>query len=84
MAPTITGKGYWVVMSNGGVFALGDAQHVGDVKGTGRRPVAILAAPSGRGYQILSSDGVVTSLGQVANFGGVPGRQAVALAPALA
>ena len=26
----------------------------------------------------------VTSLGQVANFGGVPGRQAVALAPALA
>ncbi len=71
-------------MSDGGVFAHGDAPHLGDLKGKGRRPVAILGSPTGRGYQILSSDGNVTGFGDTASFGGVPGRQAVALAPALA
>ena len=74
MAPTITGKGYWVVMSNGGVFAHGAParrrrEGHGPPAGGDPRP------PSGRGYQILTSDGVVTSLGEVANFGGVPGRR---------
>ena len=71
-------------MSDGGVFAHGDAPHLGDLKGRGRRPVAILGSPTGRGYQILSSDGNVTGFGDTASFGGVPGRKAVALAATLA
>jgi hypothetical protein len=83
LAPTASGKGYWVVLSDGGVLAHGDAQHHGDLKRTGRKPVAIMGAPNGQGYQILSSDGAVKGFGNVATFGGVQGRTAVALAPTI-
>ena len=62
-----SGKGYWLVASDGGVFAFGDARFAGSRAGLPHAPIIALARnPVGPGY-LLASDN-----GQIFTFGGAP------------
>ena len=60
MAATKDGKGYWLVASDGGIFAFGDAKFHGSM---GRqaseqaRSSGMAADPDGGGYWMVASDG---------------------------
>ncbi|HLF40661.1 MAG TPA: hypothetical protein VI854_04200, partial [Acidimicrobiia bacterium] len=74
MAPTPSGLGYWLVASDGGVFAFGDAAFHGS---TGNlrlnQPIVGLApTPSGGGYWFVASDGGAFAFGD-AGFHGSTG-----------
>jgi hypothetical protein len=71
MAATPTGRGYWFVASDGGIFAEGDAHFFGS---TGAAPpgfpvVGMAATPDGRGYWLATLVGQVYSFGE-ANYEG--------------
>ena len=71
MAATPTGRGYWLVASDGGIFSFGDA---GVLRLDGRDPaeppiVGMAATPTGRGYWLVASDGGIFSFGDAAFFG---------------
>jgi len=75
MAPTPTGKGYWLVASDGGIFAFGDASFLGS---TGafqlNKPIVGMAAtPTGRGYWLVASDGGIFAFGDAAFAGSTGG-----------
>jgi hypothetical protein len=59
------GDGYWVLTSNGGVYAYGNARHVGSFprSGISRVARALRPTPTGKGYWILSSAGSVHAFG---------------------
>ena len=87
MAPTPDGRGYWLVASDGGVFAFGDAGFFGS---TGslvlNRPIVGMAPTTdGRGYWLVASDGGVFTFGDAGFFGStgslVLNRPIVAMAP---
>jgi surface antigen len=68
---TPTGRGYWLIGRDGGVFAFGDAGFYGS---TGNlrltQPiVGMVATPSGHGYWLVASDGGVFSYGDAPFFG---------------
>jgi hypothetical protein len=70
-AATPSGRGYWLVASDGGIFSFGDAAFFGSL-GSVRlnRPIVGMAAtPSGRGYWLVASDGGIFSFGDAAFFG---------------
>src|SRR5581483_9561709 len=71
MAPTPTGRGYWLVASDGGIFAFGDATFFGSMGSTKlNKPIVdIVATPSGRGYWMTASDGGIFSFGDAGFFG---------------
>jgi uncharacterized protein YkwD len=76
MAATPTGRGYWLVASDGGVFSFGDAHFYGS---TGSRhlnqPIVGMAATrSGRGYWLVAADGGIFSFGN-ARFHGSTGNR---------
>ena len=73
MAPTPDGKGYWLVASDGGVFAYGDAGFFGSVGGVPLRSpvVGMVATPDGGGYWLETSDGSVFAYGDAGFFGSV-------------
>ncbi len=52
MAPTPDGGGYWLVASDGGIFAFGDARFDGSMGGTPlNAPIVGMApTPDGGGY----------------------------------
>jgi hypothetical protein len=88
MAATPDGGGYWLVASDGGVFAFGDARFEGSTGGTPlNQPIVGMAAtPDGGGYWLVASDGGVFAFGR-AQFGGSlggspPATQVVAIAGA--
>src|ERR1035441_6593061 len=56
MAASPTGKGYWLVAADGGVFSFGDAGFYGSLGGTRlRQPVVGMAAsPTGKGYWLVA------------------------------
>jgi hypothetical protein len=71
MAPTPDGGGYWMVGSDGGVFASGDAGFYGS---TGNlqlnQPVVGMAAtPDGKGYWFVASDGGIFAYGDAGFYG---------------
>ena len=71
MAATADGGGYWLVASDGGVFAFGDARFYGST-GSIRlnRPVVGMAAtPDGGGYWLVASDGGVFAFGDARFYG---------------
>src|SRR5207302_742242 len=73
MAATPTGRGYWLVARDGGVFAFGDAAFLGSMGGTPLNApiVAMAAMPGGAGYWLIASDGGVFSFGTAPFAGSV-------------
>ncbi|HVB92931.1 MAG TPA: polysaccharide deacetylase family protein [Acidimicrobiales bacterium] len=74
MASTPSGQGYWLVASDGGMFAFGDAQFSGSTGGIAlNKPVVGMAAtPDGKGYWLVASDGGIFAYGD-AQFNGSMG-----------
>jgi hypothetical protein len=59
MAPTPTGNGYWLVASDGGIFAFGDAGFWGSTGNIvlNKPIVSMIAQANGIGYFLVASDG---------------------------
>ena len=77
MAPSADGGGYFMVSSNGGVFAFGDAHFAGSCQSIGGcqgSVVAVIPDASGKGYWIATNTGDVYTFGD-APYLGAPGIQ---------
>ena len=77
MVPSSTGGGYFMVGSDGGVFAFGDAQFAGSCPGIGGcagTAVAVMPDHSGRGYWLVTSAGAVYAFGDAPFFGTPPAQ----------
>ena len=71
MAATPSGRGYWLVASDGGIFSFGDAHFYGSTGAIRlNRPIVGMAAtPTGRGYWMVASDGGMFSFGDAHFYG---------------
>ncbi len=71
MAATPDGQGYWLVASDGGIFAYGDAAFFGSHGGSPlNQPIVGMAAtPDGQGYWLVASDGGIFAYGDAAFYG---------------
>lgn len=71
-----TGKGYWEVAADGGIFSFGDATFFGSMGGTFiAQPVTgIAATPTGKGYWMVAGDGGIFSFGDAGFFGSLGGN----------
>jgi hypothetical protein len=67
--------GYWLVASDGGIFAYGDAAFYGSTGGTPlNEPVVGMAStPDGKGYWLVASDGGIFAYGDAAFYGSTGG-----------
>jgi hypothetical protein len=76
IATTPDGGGYWLVGSDGGVFAFGDATYVGSMGGKPLNDpvVAMAASPDGLGYWLVASDGGVFAFGDSSYLGSMGGK----------
>ncbi len=76
MSPTSTGLGYWLVASDGGIFAFGDAQFYGSMGGRSlNKPITGMSVtPTGGGYWLVASDGGMFSFGDAQFYGSMGGR----------
>ena len=84
MVPSIDGGGYFMVASDGGVFAFGDAHFAGSCPGIGGcdgSAVAVMPDHSGNGYWVVTSTGDVYAFGDAPYLGG-PGHGTVTSAVA--
>jgi hypothetical protein len=75
MAATPDGTGYWLVASDGGIFAFGAARYFGS---TGnlvlKKPIVGMATtPDGGGYWLVAADGGVFNYGDAAYDGSAGG-----------
>ncbi len=78
IVPSSDNKGYFMVASDGGVFAFGDAKYSGScvsIGGCGGPAVAVMPDASGKGYWLATSNGNVFAFGDALNYG-YPGPQA--------
>ncbi len=73
MASTPSGKGYWLVASDGGIFAYGDAQFYGSTGAIklNKPIVGMTSTASGNGYWFIAQDGGIFAYGD-AQFLGTP------------
>jgi hypothetical protein len=70
MAATRSGRGYWLVASDGGVLSFGDAPFHGSTGAiTLNRPIVGMAATPSGGYWLVASDGGVFSFGDAHFYG---------------
>ena len=71
MAATPAGNGYWLVASDGGIFAYGDAQFYGSTGSLHlNKPVVGMApTPDGDGYWFVASDGGIFAYGDAQFYG---------------
>ena len=77
MVPSSDGGGYFMVSSDGGVFAFGDAHFAGSCPGIGGcqgSAVSVIPDASGDGYWVTTSTGNVYAFGD-APYYGAPGIQ---------
>ncbi len=84
MVPSIDDGGYFMVASDGGVFAFGDAHFAGSCPGIGGcsgSAVAVMPDASGNGYWLVTSTGSIYTFGDAPYFG-APGRGTVTSAVA--
>ena len=84
MVPSIDDNGYFMVASDGGVFAFGDAHFAGSCPGIGGCPgsaVAVMPDASGNGYWLVTSTGNIYTFGDAPYFG-APGHGTVTSAVA--
>jgi hypothetical protein len=79
IAANPTGRGYWLVASDGGVFSLGRAKFFGSTGGQqlNKPIVAMAASPTGKGYWLVASDGGVFTFGD-AQYEGSTASQVLA------
>ncbi len=75
MAGAPDGKGLWLVSSDGGVFAFGDAVFYGSAGAVplAQPVVGMAATPDGKGYWLVASDGGVFAFGDAAFYGSMGG-----------
>jgi hypothetical protein len=84
---TYTLPGYWLVASDGGVFAYGDAGFYGSTGGMvlNRPIVGMASTPDDHGYWLVASDGGVFAYGDAGFYGSTGGtvlnRPVVGMAP---
>ena len=86
MVPSVNRRGYFMVASDGGVFAFGDANFEGSCPGIGGCPgtaVAVMPDHTGNGYWLVTNSGGVYSFGD-APFYGAPGAQSARVVNAVA
>ena len=71
-----TGKGYWEVATDGGIFSFGNAAFYGSMGGKplNQPIVGIAATPDGKGYWEVASDGGIFSFGNAAFYGSMGGK----------
>jgi len=71
MAATPDGGGYWLVASDGGIFAFGDAVFHGSTGGiTLNKPIVGMAATAdGGGYWLVAAEGGVFAFGDAPFLG---------------
>jgi hypothetical protein len=78
LVPSIDDGGYFMVASDGGVFAFGDAQFAGSCPGLANgcagAGVAVMPDATGQGYWLVTATGNVYAFGDASYFGG-PGPQ---------
>jgi hypothetical protein len=77
MVPSSDGGGYFMVASDGGVFAFGDARFAGSCPGMGGcsgAAVSVVPDASGNGYWLVTQTGNIYAFGD-APFYGAPGNQ---------
>jgi hypothetical protein len=85
MVPSSDGGGYFMVASDGGVFAFGDARFAGSCPGIGGcagAAVAVMPDASGNGYWLVTQSGSVYAFGDAPYFG-QPGKQNVPVTSAV-
>jgi hypothetical protein len=72
-----SGRGYWEVASDGGMFSYGAAKFFGSMGGTHLNAAVVGMAPTsnGRGYWEVASDGGIFSFGDAAFFGSMGGTR---------
>jgi hypothetical protein len=63
MQPTADGNGYWMVASDGGIFAFGDAPFHGSTGGDNLVSPVVGMGATPAGYWLTASDGGVFSFG---------------------
>jgi hypothetical protein len=82
MAATPSGRGYWLVASDGGIFSFGDAGFHGSTGAIrlAQPIVGMAATPSGSGYWLVASDGGIFSFGDAAFFGSAAGSMPAGVA----
>ncbi len=73
MAPSV--GGYWLVASDGGIFAYGQAGFHGSMGGSHlNQPIVGMAAtPDGGGYWLVASDGGIFAFGDAGYYGSMGG-----------
>jgi hypothetical protein len=76
MTATSTGNGYWLVASDGGIFAFGDAIFHGSKGGQplDQPIVGMTTTPSGNGYWLVAADGGIFTFGDALFNGSMGGR----------
>jgi len=83
MAATASGRGYWLIAEDGGLFTFGDAAYRGSLPGYGqctqRHAIAMAATSTGRGYWVLEGNGTVDTFGDAKHYGNALGTQPLAL-----
>jgi ribosomal protein L24E len=57
LVPTRTGQGYWLVASDGGIFAFGDAAFKGSMGATKLNKPVVGMVRYGDGYLMVAADG---------------------------
>jgi hypothetical protein len=75
MAPTPDGGGYWMVGSDGGVYASGDAGFYGSTGSIHLNEpiVGMTPTPNGGGYWFVASDGGIFNYGNAGFDGSLGG-----------
>ena len=82
MVPSVTGRGYWFVASDGGVFNFGDASFLGSRGGRDNKGdvVSITETADGGGYWIVTESGISFPYGTAVDFvTSIVGTQVVAV-----
>ncbi|HEX3564379.1 MAG TPA: hypothetical protein VHU17_03330, partial [Acidimicrobiales bacterium] len=76
MAATPSASGYWLVGSDGTVFAFGDARWLGSAAGQHLNAPIVSMTPtaSGQGYWLFAADGGVFSYGDAQFYGSMGGQ----------
>ena len=75
MASTPDGQGYWLVATDGGIFAFGDARFYGSTGAIHlNQPIVGMAStPDGSGYWLVATDGGIFAFGDARFYGSTGG-----------